>query len=107
MKDAIQGIFILAAIVCFWLLIFWDDLHKNQAPESIPHYFSFTVIDIQGDTIPGETWCPSSTRDLQIKSIGGAPCLVAVGKRGANDVVMCEVKKLLRFTRFRNLNETR
>ncbi len=103
MKDALKGTLSILAIVGFWLWIFWDDLHKSQSPESIPHYFSYTVIDLQGDTITGNTWVPSATRDLQIKKIGGASCLVAVyGNR--RDVIRCDIKRIIRFTRFANLN---
>jgi len=105
MNDALKGILGILLIIAFWLFVFWDDLHENQAPESIPHYFSYTVIGIQGDTITGNTWVPSATRDLQIERICGASCLVAVyGKR--RDVILCDVKQLLRFTRFRHLNVT-
>lgn len=107
MKDALKDTLSILAIVGFWLFIFWDDLHKSQSPESIPHQFTYTVIDAQGDTITGETWVPSSTLRLEIKRVGGAPCLVAVDRKPSQDVIICDVKQLLRFTRFRNLLETR
>lgn len=95
--------FLLFAFGLFVLMFLGQVFEDKPDTKSIPHYFSYTVIDLQGDTITGNTWVPSATRDLQIKKIGGASCLVAVyGNR--QDVIKCDVKRIIRFTRFANLN---
>lgn len=102
-----NDVFLLVVAIVIFALFVWGEIKSKQQPENIPHQFTYTVIDAQGDTITGETWVPSSTLRLEIKRVGGAPCLVAVDRKPSQDVIICDVKQLLRFTRFRNLLETR